>query len=191
MLALVGSHGVVAIQRPGAGLGVDASEDRGDVVREEAFGVEDGGEALGAGADGHGFVVLVRVHLDDGAEAVAEREAVGLVADEREDEVWVGGVGGDRVEFGEVAGLDRVAGGAARVAGEDGVGGARDTEGRPAIVGVPVGGGGVLASDGGIGGGWEIVQLWLGELGLDCGLGVGCAATRARWLSYSATVTYG
>ena len=141
MFPFVGPDGIVAVERSRAGLSVNPGQDGGDVVGEEALGVEDGGEALGAGADGHGLVVLVLVHLDDGGEAVAQREAVGLVADQRQDEVWVGGVGGDRVEFGEVAGLDRVAGGGARVAGEDGVGGAGDAEGGAAVVGVPSGGG--------------------------------------------------
>lgn len=69
--------------------------------------------------------MLVSVQLDDGVKALAQGIAVGCEADDGEEE---GGIGlavvgaADLEDFGDVARVDAVAGGGARVAGEDGEG---------------------------------------------------------------------
>jgi len=83
--------------------------------------------------------VLVAVELDDGVKALFEGVAVGREADDGEEKRGVGlrGVGAaDLEDFRCVARVDAVAGGGARVAGEDGEGVAGDGEGGAAVVGV-------------------------------------------------------
>jgi hypothetical protein len=52
------------------------------VVREESLPVEDCGEALGAGVDGHRLAVAVTVDLADGVEVIAEGLAIGSEAND-------------------------------------------------------------------------------------------------------------
>jgi len=80
--------------------------------------------------------VLVAVHLDDGVEAFAEGVAVGREADDGEDDAGRGVVGADAEDLRGEARVDVVAGGGARVAGEDCEGGACDAEGGAAVVGI-------------------------------------------------------
>ena len=85
--------------------------------------------------------MLVTVQLHDCVEALAQSVAVGGETDDGEEEgrVGLGGVGAANFEdFGDVAGVDAVAGGGAGVAGEDGKGVAGDGEGGTAVVGVSV-----------------------------------------------------
>ena len=139
LFTLVAADGVVGVQRAFAFF-VETGEDGVHVVREETLGVEDGGEALGAGFGAHALVVLVLVHLDDGGEVVAQREAVGAVAYDGQDDVWLRVVGGDGVELWEHPCLDVVPACAARVTRDDRVGAACYAEGGTAIVGVAAGG---------------------------------------------------
>lgn len=91
--------------------------------------------------------MLVAVHLDGRVELLAQGVAVGGETDDGEDDagvvgvqggVVVGGVGGgsDFEELGGVAGVYAVAGGGARIAGEDGEVGAGDAEGGAAVVSI-------------------------------------------------------
>ena len=116
---------------------LDAAEDVVDVVGEEALLVEDGGEALGAGVDGHGLSVAVAVHLANGVEALLEGLAVGGEADDGEQDsgIVLGGVGAaDLEDLGGEPRVDAVAGGQTGVAGHDGEVGAGNSEGRAAVI---------------------------------------------------------
>ncbi len=84
------------------------------VIREKPLAVQDGRQPLRARPDGHGFPVLVAVHLDDGLEPLLERVAVRGEAHHGEDEVGPrprGVVPADLVDLRRVARVDVVAGG--------------------------------------------------------------------------------
>lgn len=109
------------------------------VVREETLVVEDVREALGAGGNGHGLVVAVVVHLDDGIELLGQGVAVGGETNDGENNAsasLLGTFAADAEELGGVAGVDVVAGGVAGVACHDGEVGARDSERAATVVGV-------------------------------------------------------
>lgn len=82
--------------------------------------------------------MLVTVHLDDVVEALFEGVAIGGESDDGEDDAGGGVVGADAEDFGDVTGVDVVAGGGAGVAGEDGEGAAGYAEGGSTVVGVAV-----------------------------------------------------
>ena len=75
LFTLVAPHGIITVQRALAFL-IQTSKNGVNVVWEEALVVEDVAQPLRARGDGHGLVVLVFVHLDDGIEAFLECIAV-------------------------------------------------------------------------------------------------------------------
>ncbi|KAI6770596.1 hypothetical protein HG530_005225 [Fusarium avenaceum] len=81
LLPLVTSHGVVRVHGTLALL-IQTAEHRMRVVREESLPVEDCGETLGAGVDGHRLAVAVTVDLADGVEVIAEGLAIGSEAND-------------------------------------------------------------------------------------------------------------
>lgn len=86
-------------------------------------------ESLCTCRDGHGFAVLILVHLDNGVEAFLESVGVGCKAHNREDypgALVVRALAANLEELGCVACVDVVAGCRACVAGEDGEVGAGD-----------------------------------------------------------------
>ena len=103
-----------------------------DIVRKEAFVVENVAQALGTRGHAHGLAVLVFVQFDNGVEALFQGVAVCGESDDGEDYsgtfvVWA--FAADLEEFGLVSCVDVVAGGGASVAGEDGEVSAGDAEG--------------------------------------------------------------
>lgn len=93
-----------------------------DVVGEETLVVEDVRKALGAGGDGHGLVVAVVVHFDDGVELLGQGVAIGGETNDGQNDTGtslLGTLTADAEELGGVTSVDVVAGGVAGVACHD------------------------------------------------------------------------
>lgn len=122
LLSLITANGIVRVKRTLARL-VDTSENSSNVVREEAFVVEDMAESLCAGGDAHWLVVLISVHLDDCVESLGESVAIGGETNDTEDDLAalvLGTLTTDAEELRFVASVDVVAGGGTRITCKDG-----------------------------------------------------------------------
>ena len=96
-------------------------------------------QPLCTGGHGHGFPVLVLVHLYDGIESLFQRVAIGGEPDDGKGDAGIlvlGTLAADLEELGCVAGVDVVAGGGPGVASENGEVCAGDAKGGTAVVGV-------------------------------------------------------
>ena len=141
LLSLVAAHGIITVQGALPFL-IQPAEDTRDVEGEEALLIQQMGEALRTRSQRHGLAVLVPVQFHGGVEALAQGDAIGREADDREHDVGVrvglGARGADLEEFRGEARVDAVAGCGACVAGEDAEVGAGDAECRAAVVRVAV-----------------------------------------------------
>lgn len=90
-----------------------------DVVREEAFLVQDCRQSLCTGSHAHLLAVLILVHFHNSIQTFLERVAVCSEADHGENDFGSVIIGTDAEELGSVAGVDVVAAGRSCVACQD------------------------------------------------------------------------
>lgn len=122
LFSFVAAYRVVGVKGTLA-VGIDSTKNGVDVVGEETLVVEDVGETLGAGGNGHGLVVAVVVHLDDGVELLGQSIAIGGETNDGENNagaLLLRALAADAEQLRGVAGVDVVAGGVAGVTSHDG-----------------------------------------------------------------------
>ena len=130
LFALIATDGVIAVQRALAFV-IQTPQNRMHVVGEESLVIKDGRESLGTGFDGHGFAMLVAIHLDYVVETFLESLPIGSESDNGEYDTCTGTrliVTADLEDFRCVPRVDVVAGRRTSVACENGKVGAGDSK---------------------------------------------------------------